>query len=115
MTEGRGFYDTASTGNPVINDGEYHTLKIVMKGTMAYQFMDDTMTAAWDTTAASAENGGHLSQALTSGGFALIVNRSSIAIDSVEISRRAAPVRAAEAPRFSRRPYCRRRAFLLSP
>lgn len=89
VTEGRGFYDTASTGNPVINDGEYHTLKIVMKGTMAYQFMDDTMTAAWDTTAASAENGGHLSQALTSGGFALIVNRSSIAIDSVEISRRA--------------------------
>ena len=82
---GRNFYDDAvSTGNPALSDGEYHTLKITLRGTTARHYMDGRIIKEWDVASKNDKVGG---APLTSGGFALLLNRATLNIKSCSISR----------------------------
>ena len=82
---GRNFYDDAvSTGNPALSDGEYHTLKITLCGTTARHYVDGRIIKEWDVASKNDKVGG---APLTSGGFALLLNRATLNIKSCSISR----------------------------
>lgn len=70
-----------SSGVP-LSDGEFHTLKIAMKGSIARHYIDGVLITSWDTSVKNSVLGG---SPLSSGGFALIVNRSTVTVRSVDI------------------------------
>ena len=70
----RAFYDgdKVNSQNTKLNDGNYHTLKVKMQGNIASHYIDDKLVVSWDVRDRNTHLGGN---ALTSGGFALFVNR----------------------------------------
>ena len=78
----KGFTDSAKeTGLVKLSDGNYHTLKIVMEGNLASHYIDDTLIKTYDVSTQNV----YLGKTYTSGGFALIVNRSTVNISRVSI------------------------------
>ncbi len=80
-------------GNPVVNDGRYHTVVVTIKkhanddySDIAY-VMDKQLIHMQDL---SAQELNHLSEPLKTGGVSLTLNRSQIAIQSLSVERGAA-------------------------
>ncbi len=86
VTYAKSFHDDAEGGGDPLSDGEYHTLKIVMKGTTAFHYMDGSLIKMYDTTT---KRGGLGGSDLTKGGFALIVNGSRVTIKEVTVKGEA--------------------------
>ncbi len=85
VNSGREFFDdTAKSVTSLIGDTSYHILKIVMEGNISRHYMDNTLITSWDVS--SKNTNLSLDSYLTSGGFSLIINQSTIQIDKVEIS-----------------------------
>lgn len=79
------FNDGAATNKGIkLSDGAYHTLKITMSGNIASHYMDSTLIEQYDVTTKNDKMG----SVLESGGFALIVNKETLAIKSVKISHK---------------------------
>ena len=72
-----------------LNDGKYHTLKVVMEGNTASHYIDDKLVITWDVRERNTHLGG---SSLEAGGFALFVNRSTVRIKSVNITGTLAKV-----------------------
>lgn len=78
------FKDEAQIPSGVpLNDGMFHTLTIAMQNATAWHYIDGKQITQFDTTVKNADLGG---EPLTEGGFALIVNRSTVTVRSVKIS-----------------------------
>ena len=78
----RGFNDDPTTeGLPALTDRAWHTIRIEMRGTVAAHYIDDKLIKEWDVTVKDDILGG----TLESGGFALIVNRSTLQIQNYKI------------------------------
>lgn len=77
------FKDCANTNGIKLNDGQYHTFKIVMEGNNVTNYMDDQVSSSWNVR----ERYQHLgNKILTSGGFALIINKMNVNIQKVSIT-----------------------------
>lgn len=77
-----GFKDDTATAAPVkLSDENFHTIRIEMNGTEASHYIDSQLIKTWDVTSKDAHFGG----TLLHGGFALIVNRSTVSVQSVKI------------------------------
>lgn len=74
--------DRVNTQNVKLNDGQYHTIKITMDGHIATHYIDNKQVVSWDVRERNSHLGG---SELTSGGFALFVNRSTVNVKSVNI------------------------------
>lgn len=77
-----GFKDDTPTLAPEkLSDGKYHTIKIEMVGNQASHYIDTQLIKTWDVTSKDS----YFGSTLLHGGFALIVNRSTVSIQSVKI------------------------------
>lgn len=72
-----------NTQNVKLNDGNYHTLKVVMQDYQATHYIDNKQVISWDTRERTTHLGG---TDLKYGKFALFVNRSTINVKKVSIS-----------------------------
>ncbi|MBQ2711838.1 MAG: DUF1080 domain-containing protein [Clostridia bacterium] len=77
----RGFSDTATSQGAYMGDMAYHTIKIVLEGSTAYHYMDNKLINTYDLAIRDA----HLGSRLTYGGFAIIVNNSTLKINNVKV------------------------------
>lgn len=83
ISSSKTFADEANDQGPVLSDGAYHTVKIEMSGSTAFHYMDNQLIKTWDVGIKNSTVGGSV---LTSGGFAIIVNRSTLNIKSITVS-----------------------------
>lgn len=70
------------TAPPVLTDGAYHKITVVMSGNAAKHYIDGKLIR----TAETAVKDGHLGTAYASGGFSLIVNAMEISIKSCSVT-----------------------------
>ncbi len=69
--------------NVPLNDGKFHKFKIVLEGTTSKHYIDDKLITSWNIK----DRDSHFTNGtLSSGGFALFVNRSTVHINSVAIT-----------------------------
>lgn len=79
----KGFHDDANQDNLIaLNDNDYHTLKIEMNGNIAKHYIDDLLIKEYDVSSKDS----YLGRTYTSGGFSLIVNRSTLNIKNLRIT-----------------------------
>lgn len=78
----RGFSDDEKDRGNALSDGLYHTMKIEMTGTTAKHYMDGVLIKEWEVTTKDANVG----STLKAGGFALIVNRSTLSVKNYSVS-----------------------------
>lgn len=67
-----------------LNDNQYHQIKIVMDKNIARHYIDNELITSWDVNIKNKDPFA-ITNYYQSGGFSLIVNRSTIAIKSVNI------------------------------
>lgn len=76
------FKDDSPTVAPEkFSDGNYHTIKIEMNGNNVSHYIDSSLIKSWDVTSKDSL----FEKTLRHGGFALIVNRSTVSIEHVKI------------------------------
>ena len=73
--------DSPTTASEKFSDGNYHTVRIEMKGNNASHYIDTSLIKSWNVTAKDSLFG----KTLRHGGFALIVNRSTVSIKNLKI------------------------------
>lgn len=79
------FKDEANVATGIsLNDNQYHTIEIVMDGNQARHYIDNQIITSWDVNIKNTTPLG-VNEYLKEGGFSLIVNRSTIRIESVKI------------------------------
>lgn len=74
--------DTKKSSGVPLSDGLFHTITITLSGTTASHYIDGNLITEWDVSTKDANIGTSLNE----GGFALIVNRCTLTIKSVNIS-----------------------------
>lgn len=74
--------DTKKASGVALSDGLFHTITITLADTTASHYIDGKLITEWDVSTKDADIG----TSLTEGGFALIVNRSTLTIKSVNIT-----------------------------
>ena len=81
----RAFFDgdKVNSQNVKLSDGQYHKVKIEMKGYVSKHYIDDKLVVEWDVRERNTHLGG---DSLNYGGFALFVNRSTIRIKDISIT-----------------------------
>lgn len=83
INSSKSFSDGSRVNKSVpLSDGNYHTIKIAMTGNKSTHYIDNKQIVNWDIE----ERKSHLGGNINSGGFALIVNRSSINVKSIKIT-----------------------------
>ena len=74
--------DTKKASGVSLADGLFHTITITLSGTSASHYIDGNLITEWNVSSKDSKIGTSLNE----GGFALIVNRSTVTIKSVNIS-----------------------------
>ncbi|MCH5162151.1 MAG: hypothetical protein J1G38_01520 [Clostridiales bacterium] len=74
--------DARKASGVQLSDGLFHTITITLSGTTAAHYVDGKLITEWDVSTKD----GNIGKSLESGGFALIVNRSTLTVKSVNIS-----------------------------
>lgn len=75
--------DKINSQNVLLSDGKYHTLKVTMSGTSVTHYIDGIKIISWDINDRKDHLGG---ENILSGGFGIIVNRSTINVKKINIT-----------------------------
>ena len=74
--------ETLNPNNIKLSDGNYHTLKVVMEGNTASHYIDNKLITSWDIRDRNTHLGG---SSLDAGGLAILLNRATVSIKSVNV------------------------------